>query len=90
MYRPAPCRSCQQPVEPVQEFAYLVEMQTLDNPRLLQMIRRLPSHEGKPVRLCQSCQKHGHRARPRLNMVHAAFGFVLVSLTWRWLSVPNA
>jgi hypothetical protein len=44
-------------LEPAQEFRFLVETETLDNPTHLNRIRRLPATtDGRPLRVCSSCQ----------------------------------
>jgi hypothetical protein len=51
------CQFCAAPLEPVQEFRYLVETATAaDNPAHLSRIRELPHAGGRPLRLCKGCQ----------------------------------
>jgi hypothetical protein len=40
----------------VQEFRFLVESETLDNPVHLARIRQLPAANGRPVPVCKACQ----------------------------------
>jgi hypothetical protein len=54
-----PCQFCNRPLEPAQELRFLVETDTLDNPTHLDRIRRLPfAADGKPLRVCKTCQSH--------------------------------
>jgi len=50
------CACCAHQIELVQEFRFLVESDTLDNPIHLERIRRLPSANGRPVPVCKACQ----------------------------------
>lgn len=61
------CQFCAAPLEPVQEFRYLVETATLDEPTHLARIRALPSDRGRPLRVCGGCQRAmaAHPARFR-------------------------
>ncbi|MFO0799957.1 MAG: hypothetical protein U0804_21000 [Gemmataceae bacterium] len=49
------CQFCAAPLEPVQEFRYLVETAT-DDPVHLNRIRALPHAAGRPLRVCKGCQ----------------------------------
>lgn len=52
-----PCQFCAAPLEPVQEFRYLVERATAaDDPAHLSRIRELPHANGRPLRVCKGCQ----------------------------------
>ena len=58
MSRPLECTFCGTPLHPGQEFRYLVEIQTLDNPRMLEAIRKLPADwSGTPLHVCSQCQR---------------------------------
>lgn len=62
------CQFCARALEPAQELRFLVETDTLDNPIHLDRIRRLPATtDGKPLRVCKSCQtrmeQNPHRFR---------------------------
>lgn len=51
------CLFCAAPLDPAQEFRFLVESQTLANPGMLALIRRLPATlDGRPLRVCGACQ----------------------------------
>ncbi|HEX4609205.1 MAG TPA: hypothetical protein VH092_13465 [Urbifossiella sp.] len=50
------CQFCATPLEPVQEFRYLVETATADDPVHLARIRGLPHAGGRPLRVCKGCQ----------------------------------
>jgi len=51
------CQFCARTLEPAQEFRYLVETETLDDPTHLARIRRLPAAaDGRPLRVCAGCQ----------------------------------
>jgi hypothetical protein len=63
---PCLCACCSNPIEPAQEFRFLVESDNLDDPNYLARIRRLPAANGRPVPVCLSCQE---RART-LSMNH--------------------
>lgn len=53
----SPCQFCTRPLEPAQEFRFLVETETLAEPAHLNRIRRLPAtQDGKPLRVCKGCQ----------------------------------
>ena len=49
------CHFCGDRLELVQQFAYLVETQTVDNPAMLAAIRRLPHDHGRPLASCRAC-----------------------------------
>ncbi|MDB5313376.1 MAG: hypothetical protein JWO38_7578 [Gemmataceae bacterium] len=52
------CQFCAGKLEPAQEFRFLVETETLDDPVHLNRIRQLPATTGgRPLRVCKSCQK---------------------------------
>ncbi len=69
------CQFCTAPLEPVQEFRYLVESATLDEPVHLDRIRALPSAGGRPLRVCKDCQgeMRTHPVRFRLALERAGF-----------------
>jgi hypothetical protein len=50
------CRFCGDELDLCQQFAYLVELQTVNNPVMLRAIRRLPHAGGVPLRCCKVCQ----------------------------------
>jgi hypothetical protein len=51
-----PCQFCTAPLEPVQEFRYLVETATAaESPGHLDYIRALPHAAGRPLRVCKGC-----------------------------------
>ena len=50
------CACCEGPLEPAQQLRFLVETANLDNPAYLELIRVLPSANGKPVPVCAGCQ----------------------------------
>jgi hypothetical protein len=50
------CACCEGPLEPAQQLRFLVETDNLDNPAFLARIRMMPSVEGRPVPVCQTCQ----------------------------------
>jgi hypothetical protein len=54
--KPCHCVRCLGPLEPAQQFRFLVETDTLDNPVHLARIRALPSANGKPLPVCKACQ----------------------------------
>lgn len=63
------CQFCSQKLEPVQEFRFLVETETLDNPTHLNRIRQLPATvNGKPLRVCHSCQTAMERQPARFRV----------------------
>jgi hypothetical protein len=65
------CQFCAGKLEPAQEFRFLVETDTLDNPTHLNRIRHLPAAaDGRPLRVCQSCQHaiETHPVRFRLGV----------------------
>ncbi|MCI0702032.1 MAG: hypothetical protein L0241_13195 [Planctomycetia bacterium] len=51
-----PCVCCNNPLEPAQQFRFLVETDNLGNPAFLARIRTLPTRNGKPVPVCKACQ----------------------------------
>ena len=69
------CQFCAAPLEPVQEFRYLVETATTDEPVHLARIRALPSNNGRPLRVCKGCQgeMRAHPVRYRLALERAGF-----------------
>ena len=55
------CQFCAAPLEPVQEFRFLVETATAaDDPAHLVRIRAMPHTRGRPLRVCKGC--HGEIA----------------------------
>jgi hypothetical protein len=51
------CQFCTAPLEPVQEFRFLVETATAtEDPAYLPAIRALPHADGRPLRVCKGCQ----------------------------------
>jgi hypothetical protein len=51
------CSHCGAELDLGQEFIYQVEsMQFVDDPILLELIRRLPDYHGEPLRLCKECR----------------------------------
>jgi hypothetical protein len=56
MNDPIRCRFCGDELDLGQQFAYLVELQTVSNPVMLKAIRRLPHAGGVPLRCCKGCQ----------------------------------
>ncbi len=51
------CQFCAAPLEPVQEFRYLVETATaVEAPGSLARIRAMPHANGRPLRVCKACQ----------------------------------
>lgn len=58
------CQFCAAPLEPVQEFRFLVETATAaDAPVHLERIRALPHAAGRPLCVCKGCQSE-IRVRP--------------------------
>lgn len=82
MPKPRPCACCAAPLEPVQEFRYLVESETLDAPAYLASIRRMP--------VCLACQARFARPRPVRAGVVAAVGILSVGWVMTALLVPRA
>jgi hypothetical protein len=51
------CQFCSGTLDPAQEFRFLVETDTLDDPTHLNRIRSLPATgDGRPLRVCKACQ----------------------------------
>ena len=59
------CACCDGQLEPAQQFRFLVETATLDNPEHLARIRVLPAVNGKPIPVCRACQTRIEAAPPR-------------------------
>ncbi len=85
------CACCSNQLEPAQQLRFLVETANLDDPAHLARIRRLPAVKGRPVPVCQGCQRVLEAAalkpspmRPKPNQVRngvlAAVG--LLSVGW--------
>jgi hypothetical protein len=51
------CACCSGQLEPAQQLRFLVETDTLDDPDYLAGIRRLPTRRGRPVPVCEGCQR---------------------------------
>ncbi len=68
-----PCRFCRREMDLAQQFAYLVEVQTQSNPTMLAAIRRLPHHNGVPLRVCKSCQAGIEQRRFEVRDVNARY-----------------
>ena len=85
-----PCQFCATPLEPVQEFRYLVETATaVDAPCHLDRIRALPHAAGRPLRVCKGCQgeirvhpARFRRALQRQDVPASVLAAGLVSLGW--------
>jgi hypothetical protein len=70
-----PCQFCSAPLAPAQEFRFLVESDAGADPAYLARIRRLPAAaDGKPLRVCDACQRalEHHPLRFRLAAERAA------------------
>lgn len=84
------CQFCSAPLEPVQEFRYLVETATAaDAPGHLDRIRALPHAAGRPLAVCKSCQgeirihpERFRRALRRSDVQAGVFAAGLVSFGW--------
>lgn len=50
------CQFCRSDLDPAQQFRYLVEAQTVNDPVMMAAIRRLPHAHGRPLRCCRGCQ----------------------------------
>jgi hypothetical protein len=51
------CAFCESELSAVQEFVYHVEsFNFLDDPLALEILRRLPTSHGEPLRLCRVCR----------------------------------
>jgi hypothetical protein len=50
------CQFCRAEMDLAQQFRYLVETQTVNNPVMLAAIRSLPHAGGRPLRVCKPCQ----------------------------------
>jgi hypothetical protein len=48
---------CDDKLEPAQQLRFLVETDSLDQPAFLALIRRLPAINGRPLPVCESCQR---------------------------------
>lgn len=85
MTHPCPCARCSAPLEPVQQFRFLVETATLDEPAHLARIRRLPAANGRPLPVCKACQAalaaptRPSRAKP-ITSVLGVFGALSLGL----------
>ena len=62
---PRTCVRCKADLEPVQQLAFLVETDTLDEPAYLSVIRRLPTFKGRPVPVCKACQERINTTSPQ-------------------------
>src|SRR4051794_2463013 len=51
-----PCQFCRTDLDLAQQFRYLVEAQTVNDPVMMTAIRRLPHAHGRPLRCCRGCQ----------------------------------
>ncbi|HUR55746.1 MAG TPA: hypothetical protein VMZ71_16535 [Gemmataceae bacterium] len=80
MSKPRPCACCNAPLEPAQEFRFLVESETLDAPAYLAAIRRMPAANGRPVPVCEACQ--AKLAAPRLVRAGVAAAVKILSIGW--------
>lgn len=56
MHRTFRCQFCPCELDPAQQFTYLVEVQTVNDPIMMRAIRKLPHHNGRPLRVCKGCQ----------------------------------
>lgn len=85
------CRFCDRELEPVQQFVYWVEMQTLQDPQTLSAIRTLPHHHGKPLRICRACQARMNAGQPPVSRPGISTTLVLGVgvLALMWLTQPG-
>jgi len=88
--KPRPCACCRAPLEPVQEFRFLVESESQNEPALLAAIRRMPSANGCPVPVCAACQARGPVRRPVRAGVLAAVGVLSIGWVMTALLAPRA
>jgi hypothetical protein len=88
--KPRPCACCQSPLEPVQEFRFLVESETQTDPAFLAAIRRMPSSNGRPVPVCAACQARLAVPRPVRAGVVAAVKILSVGWVMTALFAPRA
>jgi hypothetical protein len=65
------CRFCGDELDLAQQFAYLVEVQTVSNPVMLRAIRRLPHAGGAPLKCCKACQAGIEQRRFEVRDVNA-------------------
>lgn len=89
MPKPRPCACCHSPLEPVQEFRFLVESEMQTDPAFLAMIRRMPSNHGRPVPVCAACQVRLAAPRPVRAGVVAAVKIVSVGWVMTALFAPR-
>jgi hypothetical protein len=84
-----PCQFCRGELDLAQQFRYLVEAQTVDDPVMMAAIRRLPHAHGRPLRCCRGCQTAIERkaivgrfvpARARATGLHGRQYLVLTAL----------
>lgn len=69
------CQFCAEPLTPAQELRFLVESDAGTDPAYLARIRHLPAtRDGKPLRVCDGCQRaiERHPLRFRLAAERAA------------------
>lgn len=69
-----------------QQFAYLVEVQTVSNPVMMAAIRRLPHCDGTPLRVCKRCQSGIEQRRyvvrnvnPAHRLLHSGGPFLMIA-----------
>lgn len=65
------CQFCRTELDLAQQFRFLVEAQTVDNPVMLAAIRRLPHAHGRPLRCCRGCQSAIERKAVAVRDVNA-------------------
>jgi hypothetical protein len=88
--KPRPCACCRTPLEPVQEFRFHVESESLDAPAFLAAIRRMPSANGRPLPVCAACQARLAAPRPVRAGVAAAVKILTVGWVMTALFAPRA
>ena len=90
------CQFCRTELDPAQEFTFLVESLTVDNPAMLATIRKLPHTNGRPLRVCRGCETRvacraaatsPRRGAPALLTAVAAVGvWALTAKLSQWLT----
>ncbi len=51
------CQLCGNALEPVQQFRYLVEAANEHGPAVREGLRKLPTVNGRPLRVCKGCDR---------------------------------
>ncbi|MCE9562941.1 MAG: hypothetical protein K8U57_12935 [Planctomycetes bacterium] len=82
---PKVCARCNAALEPVQQFAFLVEEAGINEPASNCLAQRLPTANGRPIPVCKACQPNIRKAPRKPARGWSGFGVALGVIAAVWL-----